>query len=421
MKLSQKLLINVCLIASLGFAASCDNKKDKAASMKAAAGPQVYKMGFSGAVTGPTSDAGVPYSRGIEDFCKYVNDNDVLGKDTVNCIIKDDGYKNDVSKRNFEGYIEEGIAIYFGYATGSTLGLKGDFEDNKMPNIPASMHADNTKGSNYIFLPIASYSEQALGLAEYVANHNPGSGAAKVAMFIHPSAFGRGPLNDIKRAINQGLLNIKLVEVVEHSKGLDNTAMLKRLQSKGVQYVISQTIQSPVAAMLKDAARLSLTASSFGEAGKLTFMGAHYTGGNDLVALAGDAADKYLWVTSFRLASEESVGSTFVKGMAKKYNRDEKTGNSHNYTSGILVAQIAVEAMVRAKAHGKSVNSASITEELNGMNGANPFNAITTVGPVTFSTTDRSGVDTLQLYKNEGGTFKSENEPFKSKYFNQLK
>ena len=56
-------------------------------------------------------------------------------------------------------------------------------------------------------------------------------------------------------------LKMEIVEVVEHGKDLDNTAMLQRLKSKGVQYVISQTIQSPVATMLKDASRLGLVAT----------------------------------------------------------------------------------------------------------------------------------------------------------------
>jgi branched-chain amino acid transport system substrate-binding protein len=134
------------------------------------------------------------------------------------------------------------------------MALKKDFDEEKMPTIPASFHAGNLVDSNYIFLPIASYSAQAIGLAEYVANNHKG-GTPKVAMFIHPSAFGSGPLEDVQKAVAAGL-KMEIVEVVEHGKDLDNTAMLQRLKSKGVQYVISQTIQSPVATMLKDASRL---------------------------------------------------------------------------------------------------------------------------------------------------------------------
>lgn len=377
-----------------------------------------YKTGLSLALTGPTSDAGVPYAMGVEDFFRYANDEKLLGDDTIDCTIKDDQYKTDITKRNFEEFLDMDIPIYLNYSTGSTLGLKRDFEEEQMPTIPASFHAGNLVDSNYIFLPIASYSEQCVGLAEYVANHHKGD-TAKIAMFLHPSAFGRGPLGDVEKAIAAGL-KAELVEVVEHGKDLDNTATLKRLVENKVQYVISQTVQSPVATFIKDAKRLGLVASSFGEEGKITFMGAHYTGGNDLIALAGDAAENFYWTTAYRVMSEPGPGTDFQMALAKRYDRDEKTANSHNYTNGIMVAQVAVEAMRRAKEAG-GVTKENVYAALNGMNGDNALKLDTTTGPVTYSPTDHAGVDMLQLYRAKDGVFHSEGEPFSSEYMKKIK
>jgi branched-chain amino acid transport system substrate-binding protein len=309
--------------------------------------------------------------------------------------------------------------FYLNYSTGSTLALKKDFEEVKMPVIPASFHAGNLVDSNYIFLPIASYSDQAIGLAEYVAKNNKGT-TPKVALFIHPSAFGRGPVEDLQKAVAAGL-DIEVVEVVEHGKDLDNTAMLKRLMSKDVKYVISQTVQSPVATMLKDASSLGLIAESFGEDGKLTFLGCHYTGGNDLVALAGDSAKNFYWTTSYIVTNEPSPGATAQLELAKKYNRDEKAANSHNYANGMMVAQVATEVIKRTKAKGKEVTSVTLYEELQEMNGDNAFFPGTTVGPVTYSKTDHAGVDTLQLYVVKDGAFWSTGEPFVPVYTGKMK
>ncbi len=380
---------------------------------------KVYKLGLSLAITGPTSDAGNPYSKGVEDYFNYVNDTKMLGNDTIDCTIRDDQYKNDTTKRNFEDYLDQGIVFYLNYSTGSTLALKKDFEEEKMPVIPASFHAGNLIDSNYIFLPIASYSAQAIGLAEYVVKHNKGK-TPKVAMFIHPSAFGRGPVEDLKKAVAAGL-DMEIVEVVEHGKNLDNTAMLKRLSSKGVQYVISHTVQSPVATMLKDATGLGLMATSFGEKGKLTFLGAHYTGGNDLVALAGPSAENYYWTTSYIVTSEPSPGATAQLELAKRYHRDAKAANSHNYANGMMVAQVATEVIKRAKAKGKPINKETLYEELEAMHGAHEFSPGTTVGPVTYSKTDHAGVDSLQLYVVKKGTFKSAGAPFVPEYTQKIK
>ena len=200
--------------------------------------------------------------------------------------------------------------------------------------------------------------------------------------------------------------------MVEHGKDLDNTAMLQRLASKGVQYVISQTVQSPVATMLKDASRLNLVANTFGEKGKLTFLGCHYTGGNDLVALAGSAAENFYWTTSYIVTSEPGVGTDAQLALAKRYGRDEKAANSHNYANGIMVAQVATEVIRRAKAKGKMINKESLYDEMQEMNGLNAFYPVTTVGPVTYSKTDHAGVDTLQLYVVKDGAFKSVGKPF---------
>ncbi len=380
---------------------------------------EVYKLALSLAITGPTSDAGNPYSKGVEDYFHYVNDMKILGDDTIQCTIRDDQYKTDVTKRNFEDFLDNGIVFYLNYSTGSTMALKKDFEEEKMPVIPASFHAGNLIDSNYIFLPIASYSAQAIGLAEYVVKHHNGS-TPNVAMFIHPSAFGRGPVSDVEKAVAAGL-DMKIVEVVEHGKDLDNTAMLKRLISKNVQYVIIQTIQSPVATMIKDATRLGIAAKTFGEKGKLTFLGCHYTGGNDLIALAGSAAENYYWTTSYTITSEPGVGTDAQLALAKKYGRDDKAANSHNYANGVMVAQVATECILRTKARGKKVTKESLYEELLAMNGMNAFYPVTTVGPVTYSKTDKAGVDTLQLYTVKDGVFKSVGAPFIPEYTGKIK
>ncbi|MBN2060531.1 MAG: ABC transporter substrate-binding protein [Deltaproteobacteria bacterium] len=378
-------------------------------------GGQVYKLGCSVAITGPTSDVGNPYSKGVEDYIRYVNDKKLLGEDRVECFIRDDAYKNEVTKQNFEDFLDEKIVLYLNYSTGSTLALKGDFEEEKIPVIPASFHAGNLDGSNYIFLPIVSYSSQAIALGEYLVANHKGGGIPQVAMFINPSAFGRGPVDDLKKAVEAGL-KINIIEVVEHGNDLDNTALIQRLMEKKVQYVICHTVQPPVATLLKSAQALGASADIYGQEGKLTFMGLHYAGGPDLIALAGSAAENYYWTTSYKLTSAEGEGTIAQLSLAKKYGRDETTGNSQNYTNGIQVAQIAVECIRRAKAKGREISRQTLYEELLAMNGYDAYYPLTTVGPVSYSKTDQQGVDMLQLYLAKDGVFRAVGVPFASKY-----
>jgi len=402
----ERLMRKMLMVTTIGLMAAC--------FAVTTAQAETYKLAISLAITGPTSDAGAPYAKGVEDYVKYANDEKILGDDEIEVLIRDDQYKTDVTKRNFEEFLDEGIPIYLNYSTGSTLALKKDFEEEKIATITASFHAGNLVDSNYIFLPIQSYSNQVIALSEYVVNNNKG-GVPKVAMFIHPSAFGRGPVEDTKGAVEAGL-KMDIIEVVEHGKDLDTTATLQRLMSKGVQYIICHTVQSPVAVLLKDAERLGIIASSFGEEGKITFLGAHYTGGNDLIDLAPTASANFYWTTGYTLTSEPGPGTDLQLMIAKKYGRDDKTANSHNYTNGMMVTQVAIETMRRAKAHGKEINKATLYDELNAMNGDNAYDPLTTTGPVTFSKDDHEGVDKLQIYRVTDGVFKSVGEPFIPKY-----
>lgn len=376
---------------------------------------ETYKMGLSLAITGPTSDAGNPYSKGVEDYMRFANDTNILGDAKVDCTIRDDMYETAVSKRNFEDYLDQGIVLFLSYATGANQALAQDYNEVKIPVIPASMDNSLVGASQYIFLPIASYSHQYVGVAEYIAKNHKGGDVPKVAAFIHPSAFGRAPLNDFKAALAAGL-KLDLVEEVEHGKDLDNSALLQRLKSKGVQYVLCQTVQSPVATLLNDAQRLGMTAKTFGEPGKITFMGAHYTGGNDLISLAGTAAEGYHWTTGYRVTSEKGPWTDWQLEMAKKFGRDDKTANSHNYACGMMAAQIAVEAIKRTRDAGKEVSQETLYETLNQMNGDKAFESPVAVGPVNYSPEDRMGVDTVQLYVVKEGSFRAVDEPFKPQH-----
>ncbi len=376
---------------------------------------KTYKIGLSLALTGPTSETGIVYAKGIEDYFKLVNETKALGYDQIHCMISDDQYSLVKTNENFQNFLKENILVFLGYSTASMLDMKDDFESEKIPVISASLHADNLTGSNYIYLPMATYSEQVTALAEYIDSQHP-EDTPKVALYVHPSAFGRGPVEALKSAVSAGL-NIEIVETIEHGNDVDITEMLNRLDRKKVQYVICQSVQSPIADLLKEAASLGLTAAAFGEKGKITFLGAHYTGGADLISLTGSALLNYFWITSLIGTSQESEAKNRQLALAAKYNRSDETANSYFYSNGIMVAQLVVETIKRVKSKGIDVTREKLKNEMDLMNGENAFHPYTTVGPATFSVSDHSGVNTLQIYSIQNGVFKTFGEPFLSEFY----
>ena len=373
-------------------------------------------IGWSGAVTGPTSDAGRFVFEAVQDYCRYANEESLIPDITVECLVNDDGYNNDNTLRNFESYLDEDMDAFISYATGATLQLKLNAVEEEVPIISASLHIGviSPPDNDYNFLPITSYSEQVVALLDWIAENHEGDDAPKVAMLVHPSPFGRAPVEDAQAAAER--LSINIVGVQEHGEGTDYTATLQRWNSSGVQYVISQTVQSPVAAMLNAAQALGLLDS-------MTFMGAHYTGGSTLTSLAGEAAEGFLWATSFALESEGTEGMQLQREIGERYGRSEESIQDVNYTTGLMQTAIYLEAARRVAERGDAINSQTLYEALLVMNddAEGAYDSGFGVSPVSFSEDDHVGVDALRLLQVEGGAFVPLSEPYQSETFADIR
>lgn len=372
---------------------------------------QEVVIGWSGAVTGPTSDAGQFVVQGVEDYCRYANEEELIPGYTITCLTRDDQYNNDNTLRNFEAYLDEDMDAFLSYATGATLQLKLNAVEEEMPVISSSLHIGviDPPDNEYNFLPLTSYSEQVVALLEWIAENHEGDAAPKVAMLIHPSPFGRAPVEDAEAAAE--VLGVEIVEVQEHGEGTDYTAMLQRWDNAGVQYVIGQTVQSPIAAMLNAAQALGLL-------DEMTFMGAHYTGGNTLISLAGEAAEEFLWATSVPLPEQVPLQSE----LGERYGRSDATIADDNYTSGALQASIFIEAARRAVEAGEEPRPAAIYEQLLAMNEreGGVFESPFGLAPVAYDDDDRVGVGALHLLEVQDGSFAEVTEPFTSETFAQV-
>ncbi|WP_027892499.1 ABC transporter substrate-binding protein [Calidithermus chliarophilus] len=377
---------------------------------------QTVSLVHSGAITGPTSDVGGPYAAAIEDYCKYANEQKLIPGYTLNCIVRDDQYQNPNAQRILEEALDRNKpAVYLGYATGAMLALKSLVQEVKLVTIPASAHIglidppDNT----YMFLPTSSYSEQVVALLEYIARQKKG---AKVALVVNPSPFGRAVLDDARKAATQ--LGLSIVDVQEvGGNNLDNTALLRNLDSKGTEFIIHQNVAGPVANILKDAKKLGLDK-------KIKQLGAVYTGGNDLIRLAGDAAEGYLWASSYYTLDEDTPGMKLHRELAAKYNRGT-LGQSHNYTAGLLAAAIAVETMKRALQRFGKIDNTTFYNALVGMNGPNSFNpgfvVKTANSPeIDFTKSEQTGGEGLRVLEVKGGKFVPITQPFTSTLFRKV-
>lgn len=390
------------------------------AALGLAAAQNTVNILWSGAVTGPTSDVGGPYGAGIEDYCKYANEQKLIPNVTLACTVRDDQYQNPNTQRIFEEALDRAKpAMYLGYSTGAMLQLKPLINEVKMPTIPASAHIGliDPPNNQFMFLAASSYSEQIVALQEYI-NRDIKKGA-KIALVVNPSPFGRAVVDHARRAAQR--LGQTVVDVREVGGGnLDNTALLRALDQAGAEFILHQNVAGPVANILKDAKRLGLDS-------KIRQMGAVYTGGSDLIRLAGDAAEGFLWASSYFTLDENTPGITLQKQLAARYGRNADILNSTNYTAGMLAAAITVEAMKRAAQRNNGrINSDTVYQAIIGMNGPNAYKpgfAVSTKQgiEIDFSRNEQTGAEGLRVLEAKGGKFVPTGPAFTSQVFRAVR
>ena len=380
-----------------------------------ALGQQQVTLFWSGAVTGPTSETGAPYGAGIEDYCRHMA-RSIPGV-VLNCVARDDRYDNATTQRLFEEAVERfRIPIYLGYSTGAMLQMKALIQELRIPTLPASNHVGliDPPNGDYFFIPVSTYSEQVVALLEYIAK---GKRGAKVALVVHPSPFGRAPVEAARKAAAQ--LGLQIVDVQEVGAGnLDNTALLRRFEAAGVEFVVHQNVAGPVANILRDTRRLGLS-------GRMTHLGAVYTGGVDLLSLAGEAAEGFLWASPYFTAQEDTPGIRLQKELVARFGRPAGYAENHNYTAGMLAAAIVVEAVKRAQERFRRVNNETVYQALVGMNGPNAFRPGLAVSTkqgieIDFTKSERTGAEGLRILEAKGGRFVPVTEPFTSALFRKV-
>ena len=168
-------------------------------------------------------------------------------------------------------------------------------------------------------------------------------------------------------------------------------------------------ITVPTANLIKEAHQLKLMSSTFGEKNKTTFLGVHYAGGEDLKRLAGESSNGFYWATSLISPDIESEGKDYVTKIIQNANSEAKYISSSDYHTGVINAQLVVEAFRRAKQtskkDGKPISRAMVLEALENMNGANKFSPLNIIDGVEFTTKDHSALHKVVIYKMQNQRF----------------
>ncbi|MGH2435993.1 MAG: ABC transporter substrate-binding protein, partial [bacterium] len=163
--------------------------------------PTSIKVGALFDTTGPTSDVGVDYSRGVLDHVRYINEVEggIRGRVKIDLVWSDYGYRIPDALTLYRKYRDvDRVNAILGWGTADTEALSQQVGDDQIPYISASYssHLNDPAKTPYNFYPVSSYSDQIRAVLKYISDVARDERISRPKIvFIYPDhPYGRAPI-----------------------------------------------------------------------------------------------------------------------------------------------------------------------------------------------------------------------------------
>ncbi len=163
--------------------------------------PTSIKIGALFDTTGPTSDVGVDYSKGVLDHVRYINEVEggIRGKVKIDLVWSDYGYRIPDALSLYRKYRDvDRVNAIVGWGTGDTEALKETVSQDQIPYVSASYssHLNDPSKTPYNFYPVSSYSDQLRAVLQYLKELATQDRISRPKIvFMYPDhPYGRAPI-----------------------------------------------------------------------------------------------------------------------------------------------------------------------------------------------------------------------------------
>ncbi|MCP4423821.1 MAG: ABC transporter substrate-binding protein [Chloroflexi bacterium] len=379
--MTKKSIMFLMLVFVLALAA-CGGGSDEA-----------IKVGAIFDLTGPTSDAGTPYSEGIVDFVKWYNENGGVDGRQLKLLSADYAYKVDQGEQLYSQYVSEGAVVFQGWGTGDTEALRSRIGTDEVPFMSAS-YSDvlgNPSEAPYNFLIGTGYGAQAVAAVQYGLD----AGGAKFAIFHHDSPFGQSPVD---MAVAHAEANGGTMGVFPMPGGAtDFTAELTQVQEAGVEYLLIQNVPSPAATLAKNISEFGLD---------VQVICLNWCTDELFANLTGDAGEGVLGTSPFAFPGSGAAGLEEMDAYLKA-NGSSLEEKGIRYVQGWLTMKTMAAGIEKVVADGDELTGANIKAALEGMS------SIDTGGvtqPLSFSGSDHAGNKAVRFFQIQGGIWQAQGD-----------
>lgn len=335
-----KIITAVCVMVLAGLMLfGCGGEGEKPAeTAKKEAAP--VKVGGLIDLSGPTSSVGVPYSKGLQDGVKYVNENGGINGRMIEFDLQDTAYNVQQGLTLYKKMVNtDKVVCIQGYGSAVTEALVRNLAKDMIPNLSASYsaHLTDPKTAPYNFFIAADYTTQLRAALKYFRDNWTETRAPKLA-FIYPDhPYGLAPIAGGKEYAKE--LGYEIVGDANVSlKAIDATTELLPLKDLAPDFCWIGGTTPSTSVILKSAKNIGMDTVFFTD-----IWGTDET----LVQLAGaDANGSY----SNQSAAVYGADVPGMEAIKKLTNNEPQM--SH-YTRGFVSILVMAESMKRAAAQGE--------------------------------------------------------------------
>lgn len=384
--MSRKLIVLGLLAALLLTLSSCAG---------GGGGGAPIKVGAIFDLSGATADVGTPYAEGVQGYVKWLNSKGGVKGRQIQLLFQDYKYEVPVAEQLYTQFVGEGSVAFMGWGTGDTEALRARIAEDKVPFMSASYShvLGNPAEAPYNFLVGTSYSDQLIIVWKWILEDwkaKGGSGAPVVGYMHHPSPFGLSPWQ--QGGEEWAKANGIQATAYEMPRGAtDFTAELTRVRDSGAKYVVFQTVSSPAALALKNAASLGMS--------DVTFICLNWCADELLVKLAGPAAENVIGAMPFTPPTVEVPGMKDAAEYLKSQGSSLQEKGLH-YIQGWATMAVMTEGIKRVVEGGKDLTGENLKAALEGISN---FETGGVTASITFTASDHRGSKAMKLFQVKNG------------------
>lgn len=317
-----------------------------------AAGPVMADLVFPSLSyrTGPYGANGTPVADGFADYFTLLNERDGgIGGAMAKVIECETGYSTEKGVECYEATKGEGALLYMPLSTGITYQLIPKVTADDIPMLTTGYgrtSAANGDVFSHVFNFPANYWNGASHAVNHVLDINGGDIAGKkIALVYHNSAYGKEPIRTLEELATKHGFELSLLPVDHPGQEQKSQWLQIRREKPDYVFMWGWGVMNQVA--IQEAANIRFPMENF--------LGIWWSGSENDVAPAGDAANGYKALTFHAVGSDYPVFADMQKYVmdAGKAAGDGSHMGEVLYNRGMYGAMLAAEAVKVAQAmHG---------------------------------------------------------------------